>query len=291
MDITLVILYSIAFLALLIASYTDLKTREVPDWLNYSIIFAGVGLRLMFSVYYNNYSYIIEGLIGLALFVAISLLMFYAGQWGGGDSKMLMGLGALFGISLDYNSFAIYFFINLLLAGSIYGLLFSIYLTIKYWTSFKKELRNFRQYFHKGYHYLTLLILIVSIVVYFSLHDIYLKMLILSWVILLLILNTLLIFIKMVEKACMLKLVNPKILTEGDWIAKEVKYKGKIIASPKDLGVSKQQINFLTRLYKQKKINKVVLKVGIPFIPSFLIGFIVTILFGNLLAYLISSLT
>ena len=32
------VLYLIALIALIIASYTDIKTREVPDWLNFSLI-------------------------------------------------------------------------------------------------------------------------------------------------------------------------------------------------------------------------------------------------------------
>ncbi len=281
MEITFIILYSITFLALLIASYTDLKTREVPDWLSYSLIFTGIGLRLIFSVYYNNYSYIIEGIAGLVLFVAIAFLMFYAGQWGGGDSKMLMALGALFGISLDYNSFSISFFINLLLVGAVYGLLYSLYQVLNNWKAFKKELSKFN--FKKHVHYFIILVLALSIIIYFSINDIYLKFIFISWIFFILFTIILWQFVKIVEKACMLKLVNPNILTEGDWIAKEVKYKGNVIAGPKDLGLSKKQIKLLANLYNKKKIDKVVLKIGIPFIPSFLIAFIITLIFGNML--------
>jgi len=284
MDISLVIIYSISFLALLIASYTDLKTREVPDWLNYSLIFTGIGLRLVFSVYYNNYSYILEGLSGLALFVAIAFLMFYAGQWGGGDSKMLMALGALFGISLDYNSFSISFFINLLLVGALYGLLYSLYLTLNNWKAFRKELNKFSN-FKKYIHYFIISALALSIIIYFATEDIYLKFIFISWIFFVFLTFILWQFVKIIEKSCMLKLVNPKVLTEGDWVAKEVKYKGGVIAGPKDLGVSKKQIQLLVKLYNQKKISKVILKQGIPFIPSFLVAFIVTLMLGNLLSY------
>ena len=61
-------------------------------------------------------------------------------------------------------------------------------------------------------------------------------------------------------------------LTEGDWIAEDVKVNGKIICSPKDLGISKEQIKKL----KHHNIKKVLVKEGIPFVPSFLIAFVVT---------------
>ncbi|RLI48695.1 MAG: hypothetical protein DRP09_21205, partial [Candidatus Thorarchaeota archaeon] len=95
------------------------------------------------------------------------------------------------------------------------------------------------------------------------------------------------IFIKAVEQSCMYKFVKPSQLTEGDWIAKDIVVGKKRIAGPKDLGIEKKQIHELIELYKQKKVNKVLIKQGIPFVPSFLIAFIVSIIYGNLLPFVI----
>jgi len=81
----------------------------------------------------------------------------------------------------------------------------------------------------------------------------------------------------------MLKYVEPNRLTEGDWIAKEIKYNGKYICGPKDLGIERKQINELIKLYNQKKIKRILIKEGIPFVPSFLMAFVITIMYGNLL--------
>ena len=51
------------------------------------------------------------------------------------------------------------------------------------------------------------------------------------------------LFIKTVEAAAMLKLIPPEELTEGDWIANNVNYKGKYITGPEDLGISKKKIS------------------------------------------------
>ena len=91
------------------------------------------------------------------------------------------------------------------------------------------------------------------------------------------------IFVKAIEKVAMLKYITPDKLTEGDWIAEEVKYKGKLICSPKDLGIEKKQIRQVVNLYKKKRIKKILIKEGIPFVPSFLIAFVITVFFGNLL--------
>jgi len=89
------------------------------------------------------------------------------------------------------------------------------------------------------------------------------------------------IFIKSVEKVCMLKLVEPEKLTEGDWIARNVIVNKKRICGPKDLGIEKKQIEQLIQLKRKCLIKKILIKEGIPFVPSFLIAFIITLWFGN----------
>ncbi|MBI2545875.1 prepilin peptidase [Candidatus Woesearchaeota archaeon] len=292
MDTSLLILYLIALIALLIASYTDLKTREVPDWLNYSLIFAGLGLRLVFSLYYENWWHFLEGIAGLILLVAVGLLMFYTGQWGGGDSKMLMALGAVFGMPFTgwdlqvlMSTPLVSFFVNLLLLGAVYGLMYSLYLALRQRKSFMPALKKGIAGV-KGFHVTVVSLLVLCIIAYFMLHDTYIRFITIALLVMMLFTLIIWVFVRTVEKVCMLSLVHPKVLTEGDWVAKEVKYKGKAVAGPKDLGVSKEQIRLLVKLYKQKKIKKVWLKTGIPFVPSFLAAFIATVLAGNLLQYI-----
>ena len=69
---SLMILLIIALIALIIGTYTDIKTREVPDWLNYSLIFIGLGGRLIFSLVKFDFSYLIEGLLGFVLFLVLA---------------------------------------------------------------------------------------------------------------------------------------------------------------------------------------------------------------------------
>ena len=45
-----VILIVVSLIVLITASYSDLKTREVPDLLNYGLIFAALGIRAIFSI-------------------------------------------------------------------------------------------------------------------------------------------------------------------------------------------------------------------------------------------------
>ena len=95
-------------------------------------------------------------------------------------------------------------------------------------------------------------------------------------------------FVKSVENSSMYKYVTPNKLTEGDWIAKEIKIDGKYISGPKDLGIEKKQINQLINFWKKGKIKKILIKEGMPFIPSFFIAFIITLIYGNIFLLFIS---
>ena len=98
------ILIVIATLYLSVASYTDLKKREVPDWLNFSLIFSALGLRSIFSFEYG-WSLLLDGILGLLVCLGIAYLFYYTNQWGGGDSKLLIGMGAIIGLGFNLQNF------------------------------------------------------------------------------------------------------------------------------------------------------------------------------------------
>ena len=288
--VPLAISYAVSFVVLLIGSFTDLKTREVPDWLNYGLIISGIGLNLLFSAVYSNSSFIINSLVGLAVFFGIAYIMFYAGQWGGGDSKMLMGLGAMIGIDASFKTsqFIFGFFINALFIGAVYGLLWSIFLVFK---GKKKFLREFNKILSEkkisAAKKIVLICVVLLLILFFLVGAGYIKVMILSLALLILTAFYLWIFAKAIEKTSMYKLVEPSKLTEGDWIVKDVFVGKEYICGPKDLGIEKKQIKRLIELYKQGRVKKILIKEGIPFVPSFLIAFAVTWVFGNPLVILL----
>ena len=288
--VPLAVTYSLSFIVLLIGSITDLKTREVPDWLNYGLIISGVGLNLLFSAIYSNPSFIINSIIGLLIFFGIAYIMFYAGQWGGGDSKILMGLGAMIGLDVSFKSpqFLLGFFINALFVGAIYGISWSIFLAFKNKKKFLKEFKKIL--LEKNIVRIKNLIGICSILLvltgmfFIKLYP--MKILILSLAFLILITFYLSIFVKAIEKSCMYKLVEPSKLTEGDWIAKDVIINEQYICGPKDLGIEKKQIKKLIEFYNKGKVKNILIKEGIPFVPSFFVAFVVTLMVGNPLGWL-----
>ncbi|MFH1848694.1 MAG: A24 family peptidase [archaeon] len=267
--------------ALIIASYTDIRTREVPDWLNFALIFSGVGYRAIASAVSWEWGYLVDGAAGFAVCLVVALVMYYTGQWGGGDSKMILGLGILLGFDMTLDSLILSFLLNLVFIGAIYGLLWSVILAFKNSKEFRRSWAVQQKCMEKA----KAAILIIGTAVMASLllvHDSQLRVILVLCYMLLAASPYLWVFVRSVEKSCMLKRMSPGKLTEGDWIAEDVIVDGRRICGPKDLGVDRKQIAELISLEKKNRIRRVHVKEGIPFVPSFLLSFLVSIALGNL---------
>lgn len=285
------ILFFIAFMALAAGSYADLKTREVPDWLSFGLIFSGIGIRFIYSAVSFDWSYLVYGLFGLAVFVVLGYIMFYAGQWGGGDSKLLMGLGAVFGMPLTLNPipFILIFIVNVLFAGALYGLGYSISLAISHRKQFLKHVQKmlYEEKIIKIRKATIIFSVIALAIVFFLVKDPFILWPLVAVILMAYLSFYVILFVKAVEKSAMFKLVEPEKLTEGDWIAKDYFVDGKKICGPKDLGISKKQMKELIALKRKGKIKKIKIKEGIPFVPSFFIAFIISIIFGAWFIFLL----
>ncbi|MEK6874560.1 MAG: A24 family peptidase [Nanoarchaeota archaeon] len=278
------LLFIVAALILGVASLTDLRTREVPDWLSFAGIAAGLGIRLIESASSLTWSPLIAGVFGFGFAWVLATALFYLGQWGGGDSKMLMALGALFGLEWSVFSFSVSFLVNLLFVGGVYGLFWMVTLALRHIQKTRKAFEKLESQHNMVIakviaHLVSTILLVIA---YLSRASIWWFPLVLAAV---LSLGSYYLFLMLrsVEAVCFLKKMPVSELTEGDWIYKDVKIKRMYLCGPKDLGISKQQIMLL----KKYKIKDVLVKSGIPFIPSFLIAFGVTLAFGNLVFLLL----
>lgn len=259
---------------LLIATYTDIRWREVPDWLSYSAIAAGLGIRGIMSILALDASLIISGVIGLGLMFLLGMAMFYLGQWGGGDSKALMGLGSLLGIELSFQSDLLAFLISLAVVGGVYGLLWTLGMAVRYRDRLGSSLRlhfSKRAVRIPGILMLILCAFGIGFSIFFS--NPILAVLALA----LPLFYFLLVSMKTIETCCFVQELATNALTEGDWIARDIIVKGERICGPRDLGISKKQIKTLKRYH----IKNVQVKVGMPFLPAFLIAYIVVLVVGN----------
>ena len=88
--------------------------------------------------------------------------------------------------------------------------------------------------------------------------------------------------LKVVEKISFVKIISPDKLTEGDWVMEDIFYGGKKIYSCKSPGVTKKQILLIKRVGEKVKIKE-----GIPFVPSIFISVVVSLIFGNLIMFIV----
>ncbi len=261
------ILLIISILVLFLASYTDLKTREVPDWLNYGFIAAALGIRTIYS-FQEGWSTLLSGVIGLAVAFLVGSIFYLTHQWGGGDTKLLAGMGAMIGISYPFSKASLtllWFFLALLFIGALYGLAWMIILFLQ-----KKQQvsRHFRFLLgeYKGIH-----IASGGAAVFFALTSIPLPFL---WPLVLfpLVLFYLFLFVESVEQTSFFKDVAIGKLTEGDWLAEDVFVEGKRVVKSTTLGM--KELSTLNRLKTEGKLKTVLIKEGLPFVPSFLLAYL-----------------
>ena len=281
-------IFAVAAIAALIGALTDIQKREIADWISISLLVFGIGAGALSSVVFWTLEPIAFSIAGLATFFLLAWLMFRMGWWGGGDSKLLMAFGACFGLPfslafpyIEPNGFMISFLSNFLISSAIYTLVWFVFLIVTKKEKFKRALAETLGEKRKNVLLgvaAGLSILAGSIVVPNPLAKALLAMIGL----LLLLYFCVIPAAKSVERL-MMRRVSPYELTEGELIAEDVLVENRLVASPADLGASEEQIKELQELHNQNKIQKVLIKVGIPLIPNFLVTMMMTYFFGNVL--------
>jgi Flp pilus assembly protein protease CpaA len=283
------LLISVGLIGLLAASISDLKTREVPDWISYGLIISGMVLRGMQSLAASDWWYLGYGVIGLVVAWIIGNLMFRAKQWGGGDAKLIMGIGTIFVTRPSYLPlhdipFLAVTLINTMLVGAVYGILYGIFLAIKNGKKFLQAAGKInKEKKVKMFKIIALSIAIIVILISkFTAIETGIKMALGIASLLMLLYPYVFILIKGVEKSSLFKHISVNKLTPGDWVEQDVYKNGKIIYKKKPLGIEKEDILILTKA----KIKEVLVKEGIPFIPPFFIGVLISVITGKIIGIL-----
>lgn len=245
----------------------DLRRREVDNLWNFLLVAFALAYRFAFSISTNNYWFVLNGIIGFALFVGLGNLFYYSKLFAGGDAKLVMALGVV--LPLSYNwliNFKIFgaFILLFLIAGSIYALIWAFSLVVVNWKRFSKEFVEQWKSYQKMFFIACGFALIWMILV-FLMNQI--GFLLIGLLVLLF--PILFVFSKSVEESCMVKAIKPSQVTEGDWLYEDILVGGKKIKSNWE-GVSARELSLIRRKYRKK----ILVKFGVPFTPAFLFAFV-----------------
>ena len=262
-------LFALALIWIVFAVVQDIKKREVANWLNFSLIAFALAYRAFYSSFTSDWMFLVYGVGGFSLFFILGNLFYYSGMFAGGDAKLLFGIGAVlpFESSWSFVSVGWGFVLALFLVGAVYSLIYSVFLVRKNYSKFSKAFRK-----NLGKKSLLVFIFFFAVCFILSVYSLFgldLLMLFLG-IVLAFFFFGLIVYAKSLD-VCMIKLVSPKKLTEGDWIMGDIKLNREVVKKTIH-GLSAEDI---ARLRKAGKM--VLVKEGIPFTPAFLLAFLIMV--------------
>ncbi|MDP3917307.1 MAG: A24 family peptidase [Nanoarchaeota archaeon] len=281
-----IIITAVVVMALTIASLFDIKTREIPDWISYGLLSFVIITRALQSILMKNHAYITYSLMYFAIFFIFGNLMYFTKQWGGGDTKLITSLGTAFAVKPAYISansiipFPIIILVNILIVGAIYGTFYAVTLAFRHAKEFKAEFIKLNS--EKKIKIMKIFMLAAALLIMILSYASFpsgSKHLGAYLALISLLLPYLIMTLKSVELSCMYKRLKPSALTEGDWVQEDIYKDKKLIYKINQYGIDKKSIEKI----KKSRIKSVLVKEGIPFIPSFWLGTIIALYLGKII--------
>jgi len=257
-----------------IASYFDAKTGEIPDKFTIGLVVVALLLRGVFSMFFG-FDYLLDGIIVGGIFFAFGAFLFYTGGWGGGDAKLIAGIGAALGgfimpsivaASLFFPAI-VGFFVALSIVAIPYSLAYALVLSFKSPNVFKLTKKRIEE---SWFVFVIAIIASISMMILINPINLAIALALLSPPIFFL----LMAFTKSVEAVAMQKDVLIKDLREGDMVVEDLVVKGKKLASKRDMdGLSDEA---LKKILSTKGLpEKVRIKWGVRFAPAFPLALII----------------
>lgn len=263
-------LFGLGLIWLCFAVVQDLRTREISNWLNFSLLGFALFYRGFVSISRSDMNFFWWGIAGTFFFMALAYILYYSHGFAGGDAKLLMALGPIMPFERlnDFMTLGLGFVFVLFLCGSLYSLLYTAAYVPRRWLAFK---RSFRQIFAGSRTLLwTCFVLGIAAGFLIGLLDIVAGIL---FFIAFALLPLLYVYGKTLERCFFIKKVLPQKLTEGDWLVHDVRVGTRVIHANVH-GLTLREIAFLRKAKKS-----VVIKEGIPFSPAFFFAFLVMVFY------------
>ena len=284
MDFSIIFLVQIIVTSLFccLAAIFDVKTGIISNKLNFSLLIFGLISSLFLSVLSTNIKYILCSIISMFVTYIVTLLFWKLKIWGGGDVKLLTAIATVipFGININflniYPQLSVYPFsftviINSILVAFPFLLIFTGYLVLK------------NTIFNSNKDMLFSFLNINSISLFLKLN-----------------LNKL-ILVKDLKEGMIVNdyyFNNEKIAILINDINGNLKvYKTKdnpdfdyYFKSQSAGGITLQDMYLLKIMNAQKIIsNNISIKIGFPFAPAILAGFLISVIYGDLMMLFIKK--
>ena len=284
MDFSIIFLVQIIVTSLFccLAAIFDVKTGIISNKLNFSLLIFGLISNLFLSVLSTNIKYILCSIISMFVTYIVTLLFWKLKIWGGGDVKLLTAIATVipFGININflniYPQLSVYPFsftviINSILVAFPFLLIFTGYLVLK------------NTIFNSNKDMLFSFLNINSISLFLKLN-----------------LNKL-ILVKDLKEGMIVNdyyFNNEKIAILINDINGNLKvYKTKdnpdfdyYFKSQSAGGITLQDMYLLKIMNAQKIIsNNISIKIGFPFAPAILAGFLISVIYGDLMLLFIKK--
>lgn len=284
MDFSIIFLVQIIVTSLFccLAAIFDVKTGIISNKLNFSLLIFGLISNLFLSVLSTNIKYILCSIISMFVTYIVTLLFWKLKIWGGGDVKLLTAIATVipFGINVNflniYPQLSVYPFsftviINSILVAFPFLLIFTGYLVLK------------NTIFNSNKDMLFSFLNINSISLFLKLN-----------------LNKL-ILVKDLKEGMIVNdyyFNNEKIAILINDINSNLKvYKTKdnpdfdyYFKSQSAGGITLHDMYLLKIMNAQKIIsNSISIKIGFPFAPAILAGFLISVIYGDLMMLFIKK--
>ena len=260
----------IALIGSAIASLWDLKTTEIPDEIPTLMASIGVFAWFVSALTTGNFFPLFLCLVIGSLYLLFGWLLYKFGQWGGGDAKLMAGIGYLTPFYPGIFLFPFTFFVNVFVVGAVYVIIYAFVIGLPN----KKVTATFISDIKKTWKFVigTPIMFLASVLFITFYLDSY--QLLFSFTLFFLVLFLILFYKygKAVEKMAFKKRIKLSELKVGDVIDSAKKWDG----------LTEEEI---------KKIKKsgrkyITIKEGVRFGPVFFLALILTVIKGNLFLFL-----
>jgi Flp pilus assembly protein protease CpaA len=248
-----------------LASWEDLRIREVPFLLSHSLIILGVAFSALAAAQTNALTPLFHGVLGGAVAYGLGYLLYVTGQWGGGDVQLLTGVGTFIGFdpfaAAPFASYILLVFI----AGSLYGLGLAAWLMIRHRDVVRAELPSMT-IVRIGIGTFALTTVAAGVAALIS--ETVVSGLLGSIALLAASLTIMYVF-NYAEDALTVVEKQPDELVPGDWLVDEVRVEDGVVECRSE-GISVEDIHRIRRDHS----GDVTVREGVPFVPSFFFAYL-----------------